>query len=71
LLGLVAHNIVLIVSMKGYYMWRNSTREKVWGRMSERGEYLATTTDKGNKRCATTAFVSKRTVQKTTNQDAD
>lgn len=52
LLGLIAWNIVLIVFTKGYYMWRNSTREKKWNAMSveERNIYLATTTDLGNKR---------------------
>ncbi|MCJ1434530.1 hypothetical protein MMC27_003899 [Xylographa pallens] len=53
LLGLLAYNMVLIISMKAYYMWRNATRERKWGAMSEREKsvYLATTTDKGNKRC--------------------
>ena len=52
LLGLVAYNMALIVLSKGYYMWRNSTREKIWGAMSpsERAHYLATTKDLGNKR---------------------
>ena len=38
--------------MKAYYMWRNAGRERKWSAMSERekGEYLATTKDTGNKR---------------------
>ncbi|MCJ1380589.1 hypothetical protein MMC17_003697 [Xylographa soralifera] len=52
LLGLVVYNMILIISMKVYYMRRNAIREKKWGAMSEREKsiYLATTTDKGNKR---------------------
>jgi hypothetical protein len=38
--------------IKAYYIYRNRQRERIWGAMSkdERIEYLATTTDKGNKR---------------------
>ena len=45
--------MVLIVSSKIYYKWRNAHREKIWRSMSEadRARYLETTTDKGNKRC--------------------
>ena len=52
LLGLVAYNVVLILSTKAYYMWRNATREKIWSQMSdgEKAEYLSTTQDQGNKR---------------------
>ena len=52
LLGLIAYNIVLILSSKMYYVRRNAWREKAWRGMSERekAEYLSTTTDKGNKR---------------------
>ena len=44
--------MVLIIATKSYYMWRNSTREKKWNSMSqeEKDDYLANTTDKGNKR---------------------
>ena len=52
LLGLVAWSILLIGASKAYYIWRNKTRERKWSAMSEadRTHYLATTTDKGNKR---------------------
>jgi hypothetical protein len=45
-------NIVLYFLVKAYYVTRNKQREKKWGEMNEeeRMEYLATTTDKGNKR---------------------
>ncbi len=37
---------------KIYYVWRNSSRDKIWNAMSEdeRLDYLATTKDEGNKR---------------------
>ena len=56
LLGLIAYNIVLIISSKLYYKARNARREKIWEGMSEgdRAYYLETTTDEGNKRCVTT-----------------
>ena len=49
---MIAYNIALIVGIKVYYMWRNASREKKWNAMSERERvgYLATTSDKGNKR---------------------
>jgi hypothetical protein len=52
LLGILAFNIVFIIATKGYYMWRNATREKKWNAMSqaEKDNYLATTKDAGNKR---------------------
>lgn len=52
LLGILAWNIVFIIAIKGYYMWRNKTREDKWSTMStaEKEQYLATTRDKGNKR---------------------
>ncbi|CEJ92646.1 Putative Phthalate transporter [[Torrubiella] hemipterigena] len=52
LLGVLAWNIIVIVGMKVYYVWRNNTRDKVWMSMSreERVHYLETTKDEGNKR---------------------
>ena len=45
-------NIVLYLSTKVYYTFRNRQRERVWNRMTEaeRFCYLATTGDAGNKR---------------------
>jgi hypothetical protein len=44
--------LAMFLFAKGYYIWRNKTREKIWGAMSveERGVYLNTTKDEGNKR---------------------
>ncbi|KAF5680704.1 tartrate transporter [Fusarium circinatum] len=52
LLALVGWNVVMTVFIKGYYIWRNKTREEIWGAMSdeEKDEYLRTTKDEGNKR---------------------
>ncbi|KAF5710084.1 tartrate transporter [Fusarium mundagurra] len=52
LLALVGWNVVMTVFIKGYYIWRNKTRERIWSAMSdeERDEYLRTTKDEGNKR---------------------
>jgi MFS family permease len=52
LLALVAWNVVLFCLSKAYYEWRNKTRDKKWNDMTrdQRLHYLATTTDKGNKR---------------------
>lgn len=52
LLGVLAWNIVFIICIKGYYMWRNATREKIWGSMTqeEKDIYLNTTSEQGNKR---------------------
>jgi hypothetical protein len=52
LLGLVAWNFVLIISIRYYYKWRNSQRDKVWNSLvqEERDNYLATTKDQGSKR---------------------
>lgn len=40
------------VLVKLYYMWRNKSRDNIWGVMSqeEKDEYLATTKDEGSKR---------------------
>lgn len=52
LLALIAYNIVLIVAIKLFYVWRNKTKEKKWSAMTEaqKQDYLATTTDSGSKR---------------------
>jgi hypothetical protein len=52
LLGILAYNAVLIIAIKGFYMWRNASKEKKWSPMTDeqRQEYLKTTTDRGNKR---------------------
>lgn len=52
LLALCCMNLVLYPLMKAYYVFRNKQRDKKWDALSEeqRLEYLATTTDKGNKR---------------------
>ena len=52
LVGITSYNIVLIVAIKIYYIWRNKTRERKWNAMSddERQFYLQTTKDEGNKR---------------------
>jgi hypothetical protein len=52
LLAINVINIPLYFLVKGYYVWRNKQRENKWEAMTEeqRLEYLATTTDKGNKR---------------------
>jgi hypothetical protein len=52
LLSVMVFNIVLYLSTKAYYTFRNRQRERVWNRMteSERFHYLATTDDAGNKR---------------------
>ncbi|KAI0320484.1 allantoate permease [Amylostereum chailletii] len=43
---------LLYPGTKAYYMWRNRQRAKVWDAMTpaQRSEYLATTTDLGNRR---------------------
>ncbi|KAL5325792.1 hypothetical protein ACEPPN_006925 [Leptodophora sp. 'Broadleaf-Isolate-01'] len=52
LLSLLAVNILLYLGTKVYYVKRNAYRDRVWNSMSEdeRLNYLATTTDEGNKR---------------------
>ena len=52
LIGISVLAVGLFLFAKGYYLWRNEARERVWGRMSteERRVYLDTTTDEGNKR---------------------
>lgn len=45
-------NFFLYSLVKAYYIWRNKSRSKKWEAMTEeqRLDYLATTTDEGNKR---------------------
>jgi len=45
-------NLVLYALAKGYYVWKNKRREKIWRSWTaeERLRYLETTSDKGNKR---------------------
>ena len=45
-------NVVLYGLVKAYYVYRNKQRDTKWSAMTaeERVEYLATTTDLGNKR---------------------
>ncbi|PON24346.1 MFS transporter [Trichoderma gamsii] len=52
LLGINCMNIVIYLLTKVYFVSRNRYREKKWAAMSEneRLDYLATTTDEGNKR---------------------
>ncbi|KAM7213181.1 MFS general substrate transporter [Rhypophila decipiens] len=52
LLAVLCMNIVIYLLVKVYYVSRNKQRDKKWDAMTEeqRLEYLATTTDKGNKR---------------------
>jgi hypothetical protein len=52
LIGVVSMNIVLYLLAKGYYVWRNKQRDRIWGAMSEEEKrvYLDTTKDEGNKR---------------------
>lgn len=42
----------MTVFVKGYYMHRNKTRDRLWNAMSseEKDHYLRTTKDQGNKR---------------------
>jgi predicted MFS family arabinose efflux permease len=52
LIGLAAMNILLYLLAKGYYVYKNRQREKIWSRMSSaaQADYLRTTRDEGNKR---------------------
>ncbi|WWC90303.1 uncharacterized protein L201_005236 [Kwoniella dendrophila CBS 6074] len=53
LIALLCFNVVFLYpGTWAYYKWRNRTKERVWGQMSEeeRSHYLKTTTDIGNKR---------------------
>ncbi|KAL3478543.1 major facilitator superfamily domain-containing protein [Aspergillus californicus] len=52
LIGVNCLNIVLYLFAKGYYVYRNKQRAKIWDNMTplEKEEYFSTTTDQGNKR---------------------
>ena len=52
LLALDILAIVLFVATKSYYIWRNRSRERQWGAMTEeeREDYLQNSKDEGNKR---------------------
>ena len=52
LLSICIANLVIYTFVKVYYVQRNKQRETKWQAMTEdqRIEYLATTTDEGNKR---------------------
>lgn len=52
LIGICVYNVFLIVGIKAFYVLINRYRAKKWDAMSkdEKENYLATTTDKGNKR---------------------
>lgn len=51
LLGLVALNLVLYVTAKAYYVWRNRVRDRRWRAMSpeERVAYLSESQARGNR----------------------
>ena len=52
IIPIVVWNGVFAMAIKGYYMWRNKTREAKWNAMSEqeKNDYLETTDDRGSKR---------------------
>lgn len=52
LLAITVMNVFLYGFVKVYYLWRNKSRDNKWNAMSEkeRLDYLANTTDEGNKR---------------------
>lgn len=52
LLGILAWNLCAFVLAYFYYKFRNHQKAKKWDAMTpaEKAEYLATTTDEGNKR---------------------
>jgi hypothetical protein len=52
LVAITVMNIFLYGFVKAYYLWRNKSRDNKWNAMSEkeRLDYLANTTDEGNKR---------------------
>jgi hypothetical protein len=52
LIGICVFDIFLFIGVKSYYIWRNKSKAKIWDSMTqdEKAQYLATTTDLGNKR---------------------
>ncbi|KAH8807508.1 major facilitator superfamily domain-containing protein [Xylogone sp. PMI_703] len=52
LVAITCLNIVVYLSTKAYYVFRNKQRDRIWDAMSdeEKERYRATTTDKGSKR---------------------
>lgn len=52
LISLAALGIVLSWAVKGYYVWRNKQKRRVWDRMSadEQLQYKLTTKDEGSRR---------------------
>ncbi|KAF2096478.1 MFS general substrate transporter [Rhizodiscina lignyota] len=52
LLGICVGNVGIYFLTKVYYIWRNRSKERKWNAMTveQQLEYLATTTDEGNKR---------------------
>lgn len=52
LIGICVFDIFLFIGVKAYYIWRNKSKAKIWDAMTEdeKLNYLATTTDLGNKR---------------------
>ncbi|EMC96132.1 hypothetical protein BAUCODRAFT_70023 [Baudoinia panamericana UAMH 10762] len=52
LIGICVYNMFLFIAVKGFYVYVNRSRERIWRGMSddEKQHYLATTKDRGNKR---------------------
>ncbi|KAK1779757.1 hypothetical protein QBC45DRAFT_325173 [Copromyces sp. CBS 386.78] len=52
MLAIYCMNTALYILVKGYYIFRNKQKARKWAAMTteERLEYLANTTDRGNKR---------------------
>jgi hypothetical protein len=52
LIGICIYNMFLFGGTKLFYVYVNRKRARIWDAMSakEKSDYLATTTDKGNKR---------------------
>lgn len=52
LLAVTVMNITLYVLTKGYYIFRNKQKAKIWNAMTqeEQVRYMESTSDKGNKR---------------------
>ncbi|CED82286.1 Permease of the major facilitator superfamily [Phaffia rhodozyma] len=53
LIGILCFNLIIVYpGTYFYYGWRNASKNKIWDAMTseEKSEYLATTTDEGNKR---------------------